>query len=336
MLRWLKRVLARGAPPARIEVVTVSPPASDPPPRGDDPLAGVVAAIAVARTDIYARVAEANSLTEKEVMSAAEGLSAVVACASRNRDETARIVEMVDGGHAREGLARSLSRMSVHVDNHVGKLVADAQAQEGAAQRAQASTASLIKASRHIEGMLQAARMLALNARIEASRASTQERAFAVVADEIRNLSDVIAKTNAMMQELADSLSKTVGALLEQAQETRRGAEKFAEAARTELDGVNAEAAEFQRHAGRAMSVSETGMAEIVRASQAALSSLQFQDVVAQGLMRIDQRLHALHIEVAERAEDPDLVDGVAPVAHVEMGGDKAIRRPGAGDVTLF
>ncbi|HKA90075.1 MAG TPA: methyl-accepting chemotaxis protein [Haliangiales bacterium] len=334
MLTWLKRRFApppaASVPPLAVVVEAPAPPA----PRGVDG-AAVVGAIAEARSDILGRIADANVLTEQEVISAARGVDAVVRCASRNRDETARMVEKFAGGQAQEGLARSLSRMGSRVEEHVAKLVVDAKAQEGAAQRAQASTASLIKASQQIEGMLQAARMLALNARIEAGRGSAQDRAFTVVADEIRSLSEVIARTNSMMQELADSLSVTLGAVFQSAHDARRSTETFAEAFRGSLAQVRDEAAAFQAHADRAMAASEAGMAEIVRASQSALSSLQFQDVVAQGLMRIDQRLHDLQVEVGGLAGGG--ADArVAPVAHVELGGDKPITRAGAGDITLF
>jgi methyl-accepting chemotaxis protein len=344
MLRWLKRLLGLG-PPAPVDgsiapfargAIGGDDVASPAPAPQVDHAVAIVSAIAAARTDILSRVADVNSLTEKEVIGAARGLGEVVACASRNRDETAQMVEMFRGGQAREGLARSLMRVTSHVEEHVARLVADAQAQETAAQKAQASTAGLIKASREIEALLQAAKILALNARIEANRGSAQDKAFRVVADEIKNLSDVIAKTNAMVQDLADGVAKTLAALLHGSIETCRSAETFAEASRHSLEAVRGEATAFQKHADRAMGVSENGMAEIVRASQGALSSLQFQDVVAQGLLRIDHRLHDLQVEVAEHTGQTALVADVAPAAHVEMGGDKPIFQARTGEITFF
>jgi hypothetical protein len=77
-------------------------------------------------------------------------------------------------------------------------------------------------------------------------------------------------------------------------------------------------------------------MAQILRASQDALSSLQFQDVVAQGLLRIDQRLHDLQVDVARQTGQSEILAHVAPSAHIEVGGDKAIKQAGAGDIRLF
>jgi hypothetical protein len=308
--------------------------AQEPAPTVD--LVAVVGAIGSARADIYARVAEVNSLTEKEVMNAASRLGEVVESASRNRDEIHRIVEMFDGGNAQGGLALSLGRLTSTVEEHVTLLVTSAKTQETAAQRAQASTKGLIKASREIEGLLQAAKLLALNARIEANRASVGDRAFTVVADEIKNLSEVIAKTNSMVQDLATNLAKTLTALADRSVETRLGAEAFAKSSRSTLETVREEASAFQTQAHRAVASSEAGMAEILRASHGALSSLQFQDVVAQGLLRIDQRLHDLQVDVARQTGQTDILADVAPSSHVEVGGDKAIKQAGAGDINLF
>jgi hypothetical protein len=156
------------------------------------------------------------------------------------------------------------------------------------------------------------------------------------VADEIKNLSEVIAKTNSMVQDLATNLAKTLTALAERSVETRLGAEAFANSSRATLATVRAEASAFQTQAHCAVASSEVGMAEILRASQGALSSLQFQDVVAQGLLRIDQRLHDLQVDVAHQTGQSEIRADVAPSAHIEVGGDKAIKQAGAGDVTLF
>jgi hypothetical protein len=129
-MNWLERFRTRRSPPSRESEAQVARETNVPAPTID--LVAVVGAIGAARADIYARVAEVNSLTEKEVMNAASRLGDVVESASRNRDEIHRIVEMFDGGQARDGLALSLGRLTSTVEEHVSLLVTSAKTQETA------------------------------------------------------------------------------------------------------------------------------------------------------------------------------------------------------------
>jgi hypothetical protein len=72
----------------------------------------------------------------------------------------------------------------------------------------------------------------------------------------------------------------------------------------------------------------------VLAASQRVLSHLQFQDVVAQALVRTDGWLWVLERIYAEQHKLE--VDSVHPPTTIEIGGEKPLVHPDAGEVLMF
>jgi hypothetical protein len=70
--------------------------------------------------------------------------------------------------------------------------------------------------------------------------------------------------------------------------------------------------------------------------SQGALSSLQFQDVIAQALLRTDGWLWLLEQLYASHNEAEGLRESISAPSKIEIGGEKPIDHPDAGEVNLF
>ena len=81
---------------------------------------------------------------------------------------------------------------------------------------------------------------------------------------------------------------------------------------------------------------SDLTMGMIVEASQNALSHLQFQDAVAQGLMRLDRQVLEAQQVACRALGAEDLIPSLEPPMHVEIGGEKAVKNENAGEVLLF
>src|SRR5215831_3341785 len=182
----------------------------------------------------------------------------------------------------------------------------------------------LDKATRAIDGLASEAKILALNSRIEAGRAG-QGRAFSVVAVEMRQLSTAVAATNTKVRQHSGAVTDALAQVVARAEDTRGCVQRFSTDAGTSAQLVLGCVDQFREEARDALGESDAAMAEAVRSSQDALSHLQFQDVVAQGLLRLDGRLRELQIEIADAAGIPAAAADIEPPSHSDVGGDKTV-----------
>jgi hypothetical protein len=285
-----------------------------------------------ARERIVARVQQVNQTTETDVLAAGRHVHRVVEVAHRH---IARLREVLAGpvGNEDSDLARAIRSQSDHVRQHtvsVGKAVTDHATQVGAVAE---QVRSITAAAREIERLNAAARVLSINARIEASRSSGSS-VFSTIASEMQHLSKAIAGANKTVYDLAAAMEKTVPELVRQNQHLARVVEGYAHEARDRINAVDRRVAELRAAVATTLAESDNALAEVVSESHAALSRLQFQDVCAQGLLQIDGWLAELSHQLA--AETGVAAD-IPPVAHATITNDDVeVNRSEAGKVMLF
>ena len=145
-----------------------------------------------------------------------------------------------------------------------------------------------------IEGISKQTNLLALNAAIEAARAGEAGRGFAVVADEVRDLS---GRTSHFSQQIRGSLSKmqtTIEATEQAINQMAAQDMTFALTSKSDVElamiGIN----EMNRRTGETV-VELNAIGEHVEATvNQAIMSLQFQDMVTQLLGHVSKRLDVL------------------------------------------
>jgi methyl-accepting chemotaxis protein len=327
---WFKRERPPLAPPAP---AAPAPRDSEAPARLARKVVGLAGA---ARREILARVREVNGVTEREVMGAARSVGSVADLATGSIESLRKIVGRFDGARERDGIARAFAEQSELVRLFIGELVEAARAQAEAAELAQRSAAQLGRAARAIDNLANEAKTLAINSRIEAGRAGAQNHAFSVVSDEMRRLSAAVAATNTTVRQLSDSVGGALAGVARAAQDMRGRVERFAgESERCAAD-LRGELETFRSETSHALGASDRCLADVVQASRAALSHLQFQDVVAQGLLRLDARLRDLQVQIAGTLGAPAAAADVTAPVHEEVGGDKSVANSAAGQVLLF
>lgn len=168
--------------------------------------------------------------------------------------------------------------------------------------------------------------LLALNAAIEAARAGEAGRGFAVVADEVRNLSERSTSFNEQIRKLAhsskDAIAKVRDAVSQMASRDQdRSRDAGQEAARLlqQADGINGALAQGGQEIALCVQAIEGSVAEAVR-------SLQFEDIATQSLaaaavhldrlIAINQEATALQ-ELLQRAGGPHSTELMGALARM-------------------
>jgi methyl-accepting chemotaxis protein len=296
----------------------------------------VLGQIAQLRARIAERVREVTEVTSREVMGAGADLNTIIEEASTH---IRRLRELLGGGHS-GGAGDELGDLVDRELGRAGKFIAELRREMSdqlrLSETAERSLAGITRAAAQVNSFAERAKMLALNARIEASRISVGAEGFAVIANEMKELSRSVAETNASIQTLAGALVELLPSITRSASALHGRAQTFSDQLEASLRDIGARSRHRRQEAAAAVRESDRALALILSKSQGALSHLQFQDVVAQALLRLDAIAADTEVALCNAFGLEDRARQVAPPVHVEIGGDKAVIQQSAGEVMMF
>lgn len=233
--------------------------------------------------------------------------------ALRSQAQSARVGELSSLATSVEVAGREapIAEITADLKGKLGELVDKIVALSGKATSTVQALDSVGRSMQEVEACIarvdqinRQVRMLAMNARIEASRAGEAGRAFIVVADEMRELSG-------STQKLAETMRAHIGAVIGGVRESHgalRDVASFDVSAeleiRQDIEHIIHGLAERGSAFGRIASEAAADADEIARKIGAAVTGLQFQDRLAQRLSQVSDTLTLLRDSIAERRQE--------------------------------
>jgi uncharacterized protein YukE len=277
------------------------------------------------------RVHQVNEMTSSEVLAAGDSVGQIV---SHARNYVAYMQEAMGRITGETGNSEGL-----HIIEKQGELLAGYLAdlerstarQDAVARQALEQLAAARRAGANMLTVSSQARMLAVNASIEASRLSDESGgAFGVIANEMSAFAKNMQAQSDEIINIVDGLTKSLPKVAELAAALSSEAQQFSSHFAAQNSEVTEVVTHLQQTIREGLKEGDNRVLKILSCSQDALSHLQFQDPCAQRLMQIEadiQRVEQTALDLL-RTQDPSVV---LPLAAADSH-----RAAAAGHVMIF
>lgn len=286
---WWRRLLRASRQQAQPPVAESQVPAAQPRllEMGDIRAELVKAELARGRARVSERVEGVKSLSEREILACGQVLATLV-------DE---VRDQID--EARHAMQASSARSEALTSRFISEMQQDLQTQEAAVGQVLQLADGIEEAVHAIRRLTRHAEMLALNSKIEAGRFGDQGKGFAVIAENLRELSRTI-------ETAAGQVDASVGAVREGLPPVSDCASSMQNRTRAFIDHL-ADQARSQGDLGT------NGLDVVIALSNEALSHLTFQDAASQKLStiagvleQVDARIERVLAGETELEDAPD------------------------------
>ncbi|WP_027072003.1 methyl-accepting chemotaxis protein [Luteimonas sp. J29] len=247
-----------------------------------------------------AEIERTRELIRESVAKLGTSFDAVNRRSRQQSEVAARILDRRNGGDG-SGHGSDVHRFAVQASQQMEQLV---EALEAVSGQSGATVTHIDAMAEHLDGIFSLledvksiadqTNLLALNAAIEAARAGEAGRGFAVVADEVRNLSERSTAFNEQIRKLAHSskdaiarVRETVSTMASRDLDRSRQARNEAAAMLERVDEINRNLGAGMREIAECSKAIDGSVAEAVR-------SLQFEDIATQALAAANLHLERL------------------------------------------
>jgi methyl-accepting chemotaxis protein len=265
------------------------------------------------------RIGRLNRMTESGTLSTGRSLEAIVLEAQAYAQRARSTLEGIAGSDDQRGIAALIASQNHILESFIQEMRGQIERQAEVARAALRSSSQIASLGNEIGAVAFQSRLLSLNASIEAGRMGPQGRAFGVIAAEMTKLSQQVESTSKAVNELVSVLSATLPNVFDAAEEMRGTSETFITEIGGSISQVDQEVKQLADAVQQTLHAGDRCIAAILTHSQDALSSLQFQDPVAQGLVAVAKDFNHTSRAVCELVNNsPSAGRSVAgPASHV-------------------
>lgn len=252
------------------------------------------------------RIDQLNELTESSVLGIGRSLGEIVEGARSYAREARATLEVFGGTHRERGVAELIRSQNEILSSYVELIRAQVERQSQVAREAVSASARIAQMGHQISSVAAQSRLLSLNASIEAARIGSAGKAFGVIASEMTNLSRQVESTSHSVNELVASLSETLPGMAAAAKEMHASSEAFIGDISTSIGEVETSARGLTQSAEHTLRLGDECIANILSLSQSALSCLQCQDPVAQGMQALASDFRSVVVRFDALGPGPD------------------------------
>ncbi len=252
------------------------------------------------REEIVTNLEEARELSEREVLAAGAVLVDIVSEAQSYVDEVKSSLGSLLRGDE-DDVATAIAHQTAAVGYFVIHTKERMQEQDSVAQLALEQSESILIAGRSIKKLANASKLLALNARIEATRLGDKGETFEVIAGEMRDLSESVEEANRQIADLASSLLELLPKLASTAHEVLQHSETFSIELSDHMTAIDEGTNQLREKATFSVTQGEQRVERILSGAHRAISHLQFQDPMIQQLQQIEHRYHEMQSAVGRK-----------------------------------
>ncbi|MEO1272676.1 MAG: methyl-accepting chemotaxis protein [Myxococcota bacterium] len=303
------------------------------------PYAAANRSIVEYRERVLSSIQDAQEVSESAVLEVGRNVNAIV---QETRDYITCLnasLGSLSGDSTESNITAAIARQSDAVATFMNDMGQHLRAQEDKAQKAVHQSVKIVEAANTIKNMAYTAKILSLNAHIEAARLGQHGRAFQVIVKEMLKFSEMVEETNLKVSGLAEDLQELLPQIAHQTRSIRRGSEAFSE----ELEMLNASVEQgtrdLQNMVVETMTDGDRRLQQVLQLSMDVLSRLQFQDPMIQEIQRIDGLLYELHCQLGEDLEadfepsEPTFMIRLGDAIDVEEEGEEMLDQ---GEFLMF
>jgi methyl-accepting chemotaxis protein len=304
-----------------------------------DAMATVKAQVATFHQTADGIVGKCIVTSEREVMAAGDAVRAIY-------DETREQVSAMDAAVASLGketgkrsdasLGQAMKRQIDMFAEFMEQLSKRLEIQSTAANQALAMVAKVHEFTKKVNTLWSAARILTVNARIEAARLGEQGAGFAVIAQEMREFTVAVAKANEATSGIAQQMADTIPAIAKESDAMVAAAGSFSSRLAQEAGHLERTYSQAMGSALTALSTAHDAAKKTVERAQEVLSHLQFQDMLAQALRQVDDLTKTLDTNIEGFANGRLSREQLAPMTVESVFDHGEVAEDERGEVQLF